>query len=322
MDSSRISSGRLRIDLRPTQLAELVKSSVETILPTAEAKGVNVAGDLGAETGMVMADPDRLRQVIWNLLTNAVKFTPAGGRVNVSMARVADGIEIRVADTGSGIAPEFLPHVFEAFRQGDGSITRVHGGLGLGLAITKQLVELHGGTVQAQSGGSGEGSTFIVRLPLAAMTAMAVTRSWRRKVDVSVAASPDGDEDLAGLRIVLVEDDADTRNALTLLLRAAGLEVFAFDSVAPAFDAMSKSPTDIVLSDIGLPGEDGYSFLKRVRKREAAAGSSPVPAIALTAFSRDQDREQARDAGFQAYLGKPIQPQQLVAAIRAVVKKG
>jgi CheY-like chemotaxis protein len=318
MDSSRISAGKLRIQLRLTVLADLVKSAVETILPTATIKGVNVVANLSPDAGSVMADPDRLQQVMWNLLTNAVKFTPTGGRVDVILQRSRSGVEIRVIDNGSGIAPEFLPHVFEAFRQGEGSTTRIHGGLGLGLAITKQLVELHGGTVRAESAGPGKGSTFIVSLPLAAV---GVSRPRQRTIREAAAATPGEPVSLSGLRTMLLEDDPDTRNALMLILRSAGAEVVAFESVAPAMEAVKGTPPDVIVSDIGLPGEDGFSFMRRLRKQEASSGKPPVPAIALTAFSRDQDRQQAAESGFQAYLGKPVKEEELLATIREVARR-
>jgi len=293
----------------------VVRTSVESVLPTAEAKGVAVATDLGADVGVVWADPNRLRQVVWNLLNNAVKFTPAGGRVDVGLWRRGREVEIRVADTGQGIDPAFLPHVFEPFRQAEASTTRAHGGLGLGLAICKQLVEQHGGTISAESEGPGRGAAFAVRLPLPAM------RTGGARVGSKEAAgtAPAGQGELGGVRVLLVEDDPETRAALEVLLRQAGAEVTAVESAAAAVRAFEQSPPDLLVSDIGMPGEDGYALMRRVRAMEAAGNAEPVPAVALTAFARAADNDKALAAGFNRHLGKPVDPEQLLSALRSLL---
>jgi two-component system CheB/CheR fusion protein len=315
LDVARITSGQLRLHLRDVDLAGLVKDAVDAIGPTAEAKDVAVAvgADPDAEVGTVRADPDRLRQVVWNLLTNAVKFTPAGGRVDVRVARIDGHVEVRVADTGRGMDADFLPHAFDRFRQAGAPSTRTEGGLGLGLSIVKQLVELHGGTVRAESPGLGQGTTFVVRLPMPKVRRRAGT--GRRAAADAGAADPA----LAGRSVLLVEDDPATRGAVTAVLRQAGLTVMAVDSAPAAWAALEQARPDVLVSDIGLPGEDGYALMARVRRHEAATGAAAVPSIALTAFARDRDRRQAAEAGFHQHVGKPVEPEQLLAAVRTAV---
>jgi PAS domain S-box-containing protein len=317
MDTSRIVTGKLRLQPRPVDLAGVVKDAVEAVTPAAGAKGVTIASDLDGAVGMVSADSDRLRQVFWNLLTNAVKFTPAGGRVNVGLWRRGNHVEMRVTDTGQGIDAAFLPQVFDAFRQGDGSSARRHGGLGLGLAVCKQLVELHGGTIGADSPGPGGGATFTVSLPL--------PRLPGGKAPGSTGGSPlaSGTENggsLAGIRVLLVEDEAETRSALSALIRRAGATVTAVDSSAAARDAFAQSRPDVVLSDIGLPEMDGYALLRHFREQAGAGPGGPIAAIALTAFAREEDRRRAREAGFQHYLTKPVEPDELLTVLQNAVQ--
>jgi PAS domain S-box-containing protein len=319
LDVSRIITGKLRLEMRPVELRALVQDAVESVRPAAEAKGVYLSTLLASDAGEVTADPDRLQQVMWNLLSNAVKFTPAGGRVEVELRRDGARTALRVSDTGEGIAPEFLPHVFERFRQADMGTTRQHGGLGLGLAIVRHLVELHGGEVKAESAGRGSGSTFTLLLPL---------RPARRgqefsQPSVTQAAPVTSTTDLAslaGTRVLLVEDEEDARAMLKALLEGSGASVEAVGSAAEAWAALEGAGCDVLVSDIGMPDEDGYSLIGRVRGH-GAARINETPAVALTAYARDDDRERSLAAGFDAYLPKPVEPSELLAALAGLVKR-
>ena len=302
LDSARIATGKLSMERRPAELGEVIRDAVATLRPTAEAKGVELNTEIGKTVGVVMADADRLRQVVWNLISNAVKFTPDGGRVDVGVWRRDATIEIRVTDSGVGIDADLLPQIFGRFRQGDTSPTRQQGGLGLGLSISRQIVELHGGTIQAASPGPGRGSVFTVYLPLPRTRA--------------TARPPAATQDLAGLRVVLVEDDAQLREVVTMLLQRAGATVDSFASADPAKAAIFADPPDVLLSDIGLPEKDGYALIREIREQEAPAAR--LPAIAFTAFDRPQDRDRAIECGFDQHLAKPVDPVQLVQAIRAL----
>jgi two-component system CheB/CheR fusion protein len=317
LDTSRITSGKLRVAPVEVDLASVVHDAIDTILPAANAREVVVEAQLGSEVGIVRADPERLRQVVWNLLTNAVKFTDAGGKVTVIMKRLDGGVEIRVTDTGRGIEAEFLPHVFDRFRQADASITRAQGGLGLGLSIAKQLVELHGGTIEAQSAGRNKGATFIIRLPLpqvrGAKPGGAATKSVKPSAVPIVGK-------LAGVRVLLVEDIRETRDALAILLRQAGTHVTVVESTAGALAEFRKSRPDVIISDIGLPGEDGLSLMRRIRAQESEQGLNPVPAVALSAFVRDEDRRSAMDAGFQQHVAKPVVMDHLLTVLQELAK--
>jgi CheY-like chemotaxis protein/anti-sigma regulatory factor (Ser/Thr protein kinase) len=283
------------------------------VRPAADARKIILEADLDPELGVVVGDPDRLQQVIWNLLSNAVKFTDAGGRVTIQTARATSQIQIRVIDTGKGISRDFLPFVFERFRQGDAKMTRQFGGLGLGLAIVRHLVELHGGTIQAESEGEGKGSTFLVRLPVRAL--LPAAESAAREHALSEPPPEPMDRDvLQGLRILVVDDEPDTRELVSTLLEGAGARTEVAASVAEALDAVARTKPDVVVTDIGMPGEDGYVFLKRLR----AAGQR-MPAIALTAYARAEDRQRALSAGFQMHVAKPIEPKKLVTAVARLV---
>jgi PAS domain S-box-containing protein len=323
LDTSRIGQGKLRIDLRDVPLVGVVRDAVTAIAPAAEAKGVVVTTDLAAETGVVRADPDRLRQVVWNLISNAVKFTAADGRVSVTLRRTAAAeVELGVADTGQGIEPEFLPHVFESFRQGDASNTRRYGGLGLGLSITKQLVELHGGTIRAESPGRGRGATFVVRLPLprvrdrrGPVTAVAPTTAAAAPPTPLSAFRTDL---LRGARILLVDDNVEALRATEQVLRGVGATVSAAGSAADALKllaAASPPPIDLIVSDVAMPGTDGLAFVQAVRAAEAADDRPPMPAVALSAFARPEDRDLAFAAGFDRHVAKPIDLDVFFAAI-------
>lgn len=310
LDVSRIITGKLRLDFKPVDLQRIIDAALETLRPAADAKGIHLAVSLGRLASPALGDADRLQQVVWNLLSNAIKFTPRAGRVEVVLQELGSTAMIRVTDSGIGIRPDFLPYVFDRFRQAESTLTRSHGGLGLGLSIVRHLVELHGGTVEVDSRGEGLGATFTVRLPLRAelaedpmdQTGISLPRSW---------SVPDR---LAGLRVMVVEDEQDTRDLLATALEQCGAEVVAFGTVAEALDSFEQRVPDVLLSDIGVPGEDGYSLIRRVRSRSADLGGE-VPAAALTAYVRAEDRRQALASGFQAHLGKPIDPSDLVSMV-------
>jgi CheY-like chemotaxis protein len=317
LDFSRINAGKLRLDVRPLDLLDVVGSAVEVVRPGADAKGVKVDVVLDPSAGFISGDPDRLQQVIWNLLSNAVKFTPRGGRVQVRLERVGSHVEVTVSDTGAGISPEFLPFVFDRFSQAESGSTRAHGGLGLGLGIVKNLVELHGGTVQALSPGAGKGATFAVRLPVMVARDHDVARLADR--DAAIARPSDESEpgSLEGCAILVVEDNADARNLLHAILRRAGATVETAENVSAALRILAGHRPDLIVSDIEMPGEDGYSFIRKVRAQESPYRR--VPAIALTAYTRSVDRVRALAAGFQMHMAKPIEPAELIAASKSLV---
>jgi PAS domain S-box-containing protein len=321
LDASRVITGKLKVEIVPMRLTPVVVGAIDAVRPAAAAKGVEVACafDPGAEE--ISGDPHRLQQVVWNLLSNAVKFTPAGGRVKVAVERLAAHVRIAVSDTGEGIAPEFLPHVFERFRQADGSTTRRHGGLGLGLSIVRYLVEAHGGAAHAYSAGRGQGATFTVDLPVAdvrssVQTADSDGRKFKRVFERGTT-SDDVPPALVGVRLLVVDDDADALALLKLLLERNGAEVVAVGSASAALEALERFHPDVILSDIGMPGGDGFELVKTIRARSESRGGS-VPALALTAYASEVDRERALAAGYQQHLAKPVDPQALVAAIAAL----
>ena len=405
LDVSRIITGNLQLEVHPLNVAPIVEAAIEALRPAADAKGIRVTKELDCENCLVSGDPNRLRQVVWNLLMNAIKFTPRGGNVSLRLESVelpgqtrTDGVlghagglaRLIVSDTGEGITPEFLPYVFHRFRQEEGSISRKAGGLGLGLAVVRHLVELHGGSVAAESHGSGQGSTFTVDLPLALDRRTAkgdALSDERRDASEDVAhkdhsqiaerrnrsEGPESVEDrgrassneataesevgsirsprigslakLAGVRVLLVEDDDDSRNLLALILRRQGAEVIAASSSAEALKSFAQAPPDIVISDIGMPDVDGHELVRKIRSREEAhlrraddsvlsshnsvsnpEDSSPgthrpslTPAIALTGYATSKDRERALSAGYQLHLAKPVEPEELVAAILSLL---
>ena len=309
LDVSRIITGKLQINLRPVAVAPSVEAALDAVRPAADAKGVNLEWAPSTD-GPVLADPDRLQQVAWNLLSNAIKFTPGGGRVVVSLDREDSCIQFRVSDTGAGVAPSFLPHMFERFRQHDSSTTRSHGGMGLGLAIVRHLVELHGGTVTAHSRGEGQGATFTVSLPL---RVMAVADAAADRVGLHA-----GLQELAGIRALVVDDDLDARELLAQVLTHAGATAVMAASVSEALDHLGREPVDVLLADIAMPGADGYALLRQVRAHQSEAVRR-VPAVAVTAYARSEDRELAREAGFQLHLPKPVEIQTLREALRRLV---
>ncbi len=310
LDVSRIITGKLRLDFKPVELRRIIDSTLESVRPAADAKGILLDISIAPLASPVVGDTDRLQQVIWNLLSNAIKFTPRGGQVGVSLREAGGNAAIRVSDTGVGIRPDFLPYVFDRFRQAEGSITRTHGGLGLGLSIVRHLIELHGGAVEVESEGEGRGAAFTVRLPLRAELSEDSPLE-RTGVGQSVFNAPTL---LTGLRVLVVEDEADTRDLLVVSLQQCGAEVAAFGSVPEALAWFDHSVPDVLLSDIGVPIEDGYSLIRKVRARPPALGGS-VPAAALTAYARAEDRLRALEAGYQTHLAKPVDPAELIATV-------
>jgi PAS domain S-box-containing protein len=314
LDVSRIVSGQMRLDVRPLDLTHVVEAAVESIRPAAEAKQIRLARRLDPQAGPVVGDPQRLQQVVWNLLSNAVKFTPRGGQVEVCLERVSSSIEIVVADTGPGISPEFLPYVFDRFRQLDSSSTRKQGGLGLGLAIVRHLTELHGGEVLVKSPDDGQGSTFVVRLPLSVVHLE--DSDWKRSHprEGAGAAGQEETPDLRGIRVLVVDDEADARETLRQILSHCGAEVRTAASALEALEALGGYRPDVLLSDIGMPEQDGYALIRQVRMLPPEQGGR-TPAAALTAFARGEDRRRALLAGFQTHLAKPIEIRELAAVV-------
>lgn len=306
LDVSRIAAGRVRLNLANVSVAAAIDAAFEAVRPSADTKGVRLQKEIGTATGTVRADPRRLQQIIWNLLSNAVRFTPANGEVTVTAREVNDGVEIVVSDTGSGIATEFLPHVFDRFRQGDGSTTRAHGGLGLGLAIVHDLIGLHGGTVKAASPGEGKGATFTIWLPERGAVAPDDTDG------IALQMPPR----LAGAKIMVVDDDADARDVLRTILEDAGASVTTSRSASETRTLLTHAHPDLLIADIGMPEEDGYSLIRSIRRLDTDL--SHVPAIALTAHSRPEDVEQALRSGFQIHMAKPIDSQRLVASVASL----
>jgi PAS domain S-box-containing protein len=320
LDLSRIMAGKIRLDLQQIALGEVVRAAVDSALPAAGAKGIRLTSILDAAAAMVTADPARLQQVVWNLLTNAIKFTPKGGQVQVLLQRVNSHIELSVSDTGIGIAPSFLPHVFDRFSQRDSSSTRTHGGLGLGLAIAKQLVELHGGTIRVSSKGEGHGATFFVDLPLA-IVQLADERSTRRhptaQGEPSEPASPL--PTLKGVHIFLVDDEPDARELLTRVLREQEAVVTPFESAHAALEALKSARPNVIVSDVGMPEMDGYQFMRALRASEAR--DERIPALALTAFARAEDRKRCLVAGYQAHIAKPFDIAELVLQLADLARR-
>jgi signal transduction histidine kinase len=312
LDVSRIITGKLRLDFKPVELPRIIDAALDSVRPAADAKDIQLTVSLEPLGSPVLGDSDRLQQVVWNLLSNAIKFTPRGGEVEVRVRESRPNAVLQVSDTGVGIRPDFLPYVFDRFRQADGALTRTHGGLGLGLSIVRHLVELHGGTVEVESAGEGRGATFSVQLPLRAgvleepplerPAAPPETRVW------------DQPDLLKDLRVLVVEDEADTRDLLVMALEQCGAEVAAFASVPEALESFDRQVPHVLISDIGVPLEDGYSLIRKIRSRAPDHGGG-VPAAALTAYARAEDRQRALEAGYQTHLAKPVDPSELIAAV-------
>ena len=314
LDMSRIVSGKLLLRAESMNLRAVCEAALATVQPTADSRGVELVAVL-EPVPWLRGDPNRLQQVTWNLLANAIKFTPRGGRVELHLRRDGESARLEVRDSGQGIAPEFLPHVFERFRQADSSTTRAHGGLGIGLAITRQLVEMHGGTVRAESEGAGKGATFVVTLPLPAEELAAGTLR-----DMPLDVVPGGPLPLQGSRMLVVDDDADGRQLIAHLLAEAGATVDTASSAEEGLALLRERRPDVLVSDIGMPGSDGYQFMARIRKLPESEGGN-TPAIALTAFVRGDDRNRALLAGFQQHLGKPVETASLIAAANTLLRR-
>ncbi|HEY9655365.1 MAG TPA: ATP-binding protein, partial [Crinalium sp.] len=313
LDISRIMQGKLTLNANPVSLAFVIAAAVETVHLAADAKNIHITLDLDPNVASVSGDAARLQQVVWNLLTNAVKFTPNDGQVTVELRQVDQLAQIRVIDTGIGIKAPFLPHVFEYFRQADGSTTRSFGGLGLGLAIVRQIVTLHGGIVTAESQGEQQGATFTVQLPTLPQTAPLIA--------AVIDTQSNSERLLDNVHILLVDDDTDTRKFEAFLLEQQGATVTAVDSGFAALQALEQFTPAVIISDVGMPDMDGYQFMQQLRLRLPTQGGT-VPAIALTAYAADIDQKRAMQAGFQRHLTKPLEPERFVSTIISLLKPG
>jgi PAS domain S-box-containing protein len=318
LDVSRIAAGKIRLHVQPVDLATVLRDALATITPAADAKGVRLEPILEPHVGPVSGDPDRLQQVIWNLLSNAVKFTARGGRVQLRLQRVNSHVEVTVSDTGIGIREDFLPHLFERFRQGDSTTTRMHGGLGLGLAIARRIVELHGGRIEALSPGEGKGSTFRLKLPTMIVHAEVEPerrvhpRADARRAPVEFPTLPD-------ICVLAVDDDPDALALVREILETAGARVRTATSARAALESIEADVPDVLVSDLGMPGMDGFEMIQRIRKMEGPARE--LPAAALTAYARSEDRSKALRLGFEMHLAKPIDPSELVAAVSSLARR-
>lgn len=315
LDISRITSGKLRLNLAAVDLAQIIHSSIETVRPAVQAKGITLELELEPKTGAAWADATRIQQVLWNLLSNAAKFTQKGGRIDVRLTHSGSDARIDVCDNGSGIEPEFLPHLFERFVQADGRDTRSQGGLGIGLAIARHLVEMHGGHIRASSPGRGQGAVFSVWLPLT--TGIESTEVLENNSNV---ASQSTLPDLSSVNVLLVEDDESTREALSVVFTQCSAQVRAVASAAEAMRMIAQSPPDVLVSDIGLPVENGYELVSRIRSLDLKDGGN-IPAVAITAYARTDDRIRALKAGFQAYFSKPFDPAEVARIIASLTSK-
>lgn len=316
LDASRTTSGKLHLSMHPVEVVSVMRSAIDAAGPTAATKSVTIATDFEADVGFVLGDPNRLQQVVWNLVSNAIKFAPAGGEVRVTARRVNAGVEVAVSDTGPGIEPDILPYIFDRFRQGDGSTTRTHGGLGLGLSIVRHLVELHGGSVRAESEGAGQGATFTVTVPSLAAT------SSPPDDDGGAGSSRNADTDVPlPIRLLMVDDDADSREVVSTILKRSGAQVEVVSNTTEATERLveqgAKEPYDVLVCDVGMPEEDGYTFLRRVRS-SANDRIRTTPAIALTGYAGPEDRIRAAAAGFQVLIPKPVDTSTLIDAIRTL----
>jgi PAS domain S-box-containing protein len=335
LDVSRIISGKLRLDAQPVDLTSVINAAVDTLRPAADAKQIRMYVTLDMGNATVLGDPVRLQQVVWNLVANAIKFMPKGGSVRVALRRVNSHVEITVSDTGPGIDPDFLPHVFERFRQADSATNKKFAGLGLGLSIVRHLVELHGGTVEAANGENGEGAVFTVNLPVMVVSrpieemkrpasstaASGATSAGVTAADTTVKGSLafDCPPDLQGLKVLAVDDEADSRALLKMLFETCGAEVQLAASTPEALEMLEKFNPDILVSDIGMPEHDGYSLIRQIREKEQSTGRR-LPAVALTAFARTEDRFQALQAGYNMHVPKPVEPAELALVISRLVK--
>ena len=322
LDMARAVSGKLQLEVRPVDLGDVINAALEVVRPAADAKSIEVQVNLKTKGDIITGDPDRLQQVVWNLLSNAIKFTPTGGKVEVKLERADPYIQITLRDNGKGIAPEFLPHVFDRFWQADSSSTRRYGGLGLGLSLVRQLVELHGGTVQAQSAGENQGTTFVVMLPVRAVRQR--SSSDTQEMLTLKGIKTDKRLLLAGLTILVVDDELDARELVTAVLEQYGADVMSVGSAAEALDLLKKVKAperpDVIVSDIAMPGEDGFALMRQIRSLPAAQGGN-IPAVAVTAFGRSGDRVRALAAGFQMHVPKPVEPAELALVIANLARR-
>jgi signal transduction histidine kinase/ActR/RegA family two-component response regulator len=314
LDVSRIITGNLYLELHPIELPPVLESAINVVRPTAEAKGIQIEVDFEPEPVAVSGDSNRLQQVFWNLLSNAIKFTPAGGKVTVHLRHVDSEVEIEVADTGQGITAEFLPFVFDRFRQADSTSTRQHGGLGLGLAIARHLIEIHGGNIEAKSHGEGQGATLTVRLPLVGSVAESPGTSIQARIGAEEESRErlKSQQRLSGLHVLIVDDDQDTLELLSAALTQRSARVTTASSAAEAIRALKFFRPDVLISDIAMPGEDGYELIQKVIALDMVPG---IPAIAITAYAKQEDKERALAAGFQRYLAKPVELGELISAV-------
>jgi PAS domain S-box-containing protein len=318
LDVSRIISGRLRLDIRPFELIEVIEAAIDTLRPAADAKRIRLEALLDRSASTMAGDPDRLRQVFWNLLSNAVKFTSNDGCIRILSRRIDAHIEVVVSDTGIGIEPQFLPYVFDRFRQGDSGTDRQSSGLGLGLAIVRHLIELHGGTVHAESKGSGQGASFTMRLPI--LIAHSATDGERTRTPVEEIISVEDGPSLKNLKVLVVDDEASAREVVSTVLVQALAEVRTAESAGEAFEILDEWLPDVIVADIGMPNVDGYEFIRQVRARSPQSGGV-VPAAALTAYARTQDRLRVLSAGFEMHVPKPIQRVELITVVASLAKR-
>jgi len=317
LDMSRIISGKLRLEIQRILPASVVEAAINSVKPAADAKEIRIETILDAHAGPIAGDPARMQQIAWNILSNAIKFTPKGGKVQVILQRVNSHIELTVSDTGQGIAGDFLPFVFDRFRQADASTTRKMGGLGIGLAIAKQLVELHGGNISASSPGTGKGATFKVELPLMAVHARAEAGGAPAAEGTKAMSGAHGRFALDGVRVLVVDDEPDARDLIRRMLEECKAEVVTAGSAAEAVPILESQQLHVLVSDIGMPEVDGYEFLRQVRMLKPENGGK-IPAIALTAFARSEDRTRALMSGYQVHVAKPVEPAELIATVASV----
>jgi signal transduction histidine kinase/ActR/RegA family two-component response regulator len=320
LDLARITTGKLRLNVSPIDPISPLEAAVEALRPAAEAKGIRIQKIIDTSVGAISGDPERLQQVVWNLLSNAIKFTPKNGRIQVRLERINSHLEIIVSDTGIGIKQEFLPFVFDRLRQGDSAPTRSHGGLGLGLAIVRHLVELHGGEVHADSHGEGQGATFTIKLPVIPVYQR---QEIEERVHPRIAATLpqiEATDRVDGLRILVVDDEPDTRELLKTMLASCGAEVTMAPSANLALEIMQRSQFDVIVSDIGMPEVDGYELMQRIRCLPVERGGK-TPAIALTAYARPEDRLRALRAGYKMHISKPIERAELIVVVASIVDR-
>ena len=319
LDMSRIISGKLRLDVQRVEMPSIIQAAVEAVQLAADAKGVRLDAVVDPIAGPVTGDPNRIQQIVWNLVTNAIKFTPKGGKVQITLERVNSHVELSVSDTGDGIDPAFLPHVFDKFSQADDSATKPHAGLGLGLAIVKNLVELHGGSVRAKSAGIGHGSTFIISLPVSVIRSLNGGEGRQHPsspIETDFASAPD----LSGIDVLVVDDDLDALELVRRVLEGCKARVTGCVTAAQCIELVSAARPHVVITDIGMPQQDGYALVRALRALNAERGGE-TPAIALTAFARSEDRRRAMLAGFDIHVAKPVEPGELVAVVARLARR-